>query len=539
MQRFSRSGSATGSSLGRCLVLAVYLAFVMGPVLVLAVLTIQALLDGHLDWLQLAVPSGRRLSLLLGSVALALRVSVLSTALGWLVAVLLWSRREGPAGGAVWLVLPLIALPPYVHALAWYALEDALGVFLAPWGLSMGLLEGQRAALWVETAAFAPLALGCAWLGLWGIDGDLVDAGRAARPDIQTLLRIVLPLSAPAILTGAGIIFLLSLLDYSVPSLFHTPVYAMEIFAEFSASHRPERAFLISIPLLILAVAVIAALLEPVRTVVTRVRIKGAAWTSPPHWPRWMATVLAVAAFLFVAQALSPLLVMIYRSGHPAQFFATLADAAGEVRFSLWTAALTALLTLPFAVTAARLLLRLGRSSRAVWLLILVPFAIPGSLVGIGLVHLTNRPWLQTEVVAGLTPALAGVARFAPLAALLVHAQFRRPDPLLHEAAQVFQPACWRRQVQISLPLVIPGLLAGAGLAFALSMGELAATLMVVPPGRATLTMRIYNYLHYGATDTVAGLCLALVVAALAAGMTAAGALALWSRIAAGGGVSR
>ena len=42
---------------------------------------------------------------------------------------------------------------------------------------------------------------------------------------------------------AGGLIFLLSLMDYSVPSLFGVNVYAMEIFAEFIAGYEPARAF--------------------------------------------------------------------------------------------------------------------------------------------------------------------------------------------------------------------------------------------------------------------------------------------------------
>jgi iron(III) transport system permease protein len=48
-------------------------------------------------------------------------------------------------------------------------------------------------------------------------------------------------------------------------------------------------------------------------------------------------------------------------------------------------------------------------------------------------------------------------------------------------------------------------------------MGELGATLLVAPPGKATLIMRLYNLLHYGASRDVASLCLLLSLSALAA----------------------
>jgi iron(III) transport system permease protein len=45
------------------------------------------------------------------------------------------------------------------------------------------------------------------------------------------------------------------------------------------------------------------------------------------------------------------------------------------------------------------------------------------------------------------------------------------------------------------------------------------------------LSIRIYNYLHFGASDTVAGLCLLLALATLAAGGLAMAAMAGWARL--------
>jgi len=73
--------------------------------------------------------------------------------------------------------------------------------------------------------------------------------------------------------------------------------------------------------------------------------------------------------------------------------------------------------------------------------------------------------------------------------------------------------------VKIKLPMLIPGLISAIFIIFALSMGELGATLIVAPPGQATLTMKIYNYLHYGSSDTIAGLCLAVMITTLVSGI--------------------
>jgi iron(III) transport system permease protein len=48
--------------------------------------------------------------------------------------------------------------------------------------------------------------------------------------------------------------------------------------------------------------------------------------------------------------------------------------------------------------------------------------------------------------------------------------------------------------------------------ALAISLGDLAASILVVPPGVTTLSIRIFGLLHYGVEDQVAGICLAMLL---------------------------
>ncbi len=120
---------------------------------------------------------------------------------------------------------------------------------------------------------------------------------------------------------------------------------------------------------------------------------------------------------------------------------------------------------------------------------------------------------------------MVGIARFAPIGAIIFFVQFRFIDPILFDAADVFSQGLFMNWTEIRIPLLAPGFLVAAGILAALTLAELGATLIVVPPGHATLTMRIYNYLHYGAAAEVAGLCLLMTIITLIAGALTISAL--------------
>jgi iron(III) transport system permease protein len=163
---------------------------------------------------------------------------------------------------------------------------------------------------------------------------------------------------------------------------------------------------------------------------------------------------------------------------------------------------------------------------KLIWLLVITPLAIPPSLIGIGLITIWNRPLVFQVYGTGIMPVLAGLARFTPIAVIVLAAQLRSLNPLFIDAARILQTNRWQTWKQIWLPMLAPGFLASAGIVFALTLGELGATLLIAPPGQATLTIRIYNFLHYGASSVVAGLCLMMAVVIFIAGTITAIALA-------------
>jgi len=455
----------------------------------------------------------RRLDLLARSTGQALAVAAGATLLGTLAALFLWRLH----GAVRWLIFLLAPLPPYIHALAWMAIAAAMG---AP-------QRGVGMSAWVQVMAFLPLSTALALVGLESVESGLVEAARLARPDFTALRRVVLPLAAPAILTGSGLCFLLSLTDYSVPSLFQVNTYSLEIFSEFSASSLPERAFVLALPLLLLTGLATLLLVGGLRRTAEsssgrgrsgQARQGGAAF----EWPGWLTILIGAAMAAWLAQVGAPLGVLIAQTGSWAQFSQSVGEARSEISFTLLTAAAAGLLCLPLGLALSGELMQKGLRGRMGWLLMLAPLAVPAPLVGIGLIAVWNRDLPVAVYGSAWMPVLAMLARFSALAALLALAQARRTDVRLFEAADIFQPGLLKTWLVVRLPLLAPGLLAAAGVVFVLSAGELGATLIVAPPGQATLTMRIYNYLHYGASGTVAGLCLSMALASVGMGAAAA-----------------
>jgi len=69
-----------------------------------------------------------------------------------------------------------------------------------------------------------------------------------------------------------------------------------------------------------------------------------------------------------------------------------------------------------------------------------------------------------------------------------------------------------RRLVLIALPNRLAAVALAWVVAFAVALGDLGATILVVPPGVETLSIQVFGLLHSGQDDLAAGICLAVLL---------------------------
>jgi iron(III) transport system permease protein len=140
---------------------------------------------------------------------------------------------------------------------------------------------------------------------------------------------------------------------------------------------------------------------------------------------------------------------------------------------------------------------------------LVVLFAVPGTLVGVGLIDVWNRPG-PLGVVYGTDGmlVLAYLARLLPVAVLALAAS-GRTVPVSHEEAAAVSGAGWLRTMwRIVIPQMGRGLVAAWVIAFVLAFGELGVSILVAPPGETTLPIRIYTIIANAPSSSVAVLAL-------------------------------
>ena len=456
--------------------------------------------------LLLVVPSGRRLGLFSNTLLVSAAVSVTATVIGVLAASVLAEMEEGPASVLRWGFLVLAPVPPYIHALTWSSAFNAANALL---GLRLPTYGGWI-NFWVEVMAWLPFAVGLALIGLRSVETPAVEAARLYRGDLGVFLRVVVPLAAPAVVAAAGFLFIFTATDYSVPTLYSVNVYALEVFADFSATNSLGRALLLSLPL-----AAVTLLVLGFSQRALRATFQSSSVSRPGlrlRFPGWFDALRYAGLLVAVSQFVVLVLTLVLETGGVGDVLYAVGTADSSIMFSFWQSVATAALCLPLGYLAA---VQLGEEGGRGWLVYAAPLAIPAPLIGISLIGLLGGSPLYGTVAV---PVLGTVIRFTPIAALILHAQLQLNDPLLFEAARVFERSWLDSWLRVRLPLQASGIVGALGVVFAFTLGELGATLLTVPPGFESITVRVFNYLHYGSTVDVAGLCLVMVAAMLASG---------------------
>jgi putative spermidine/putrescine transport system permease protein len=237
---------------------------------------------------------------------------------------------------------------------------------------------------------------------------------------------------------------------------------------------------------------------------------------------RWLLNGSAFLAFLYI---LTPLLFIIWISfysqeipSYPAEGYTLrwYREAVHNTRFIdafLLSAQLGVIATaiglavaLPAAVGLSRLRFR-GHTLASN--LLLMPLIIPGIVLGFAL-YVYH---VEIEINSGL-PILGSFGGLAwghvllviPWTVRLITASLAGFDRTLEEAAQNLGASRFTTFRRITMPVILPGIVAGAMFGFVSSFGNLEMSLFLVGPGRTTLPIAILQYLQWKIDPTIASI---------------------------------
>jgi len=468
------------------------------------------------------------LKAIISSVAISVLTVIFCAGIGIPLA-FLFERFTFPARRlfATLAALPLV-LPPLVGTVAFIFLCGESGILArvaqsvfhlerAPWSL-----RGWPALLLFHAYTMYPFFYVLTGAGLSRIDAALAEAGKSLGAHrARVLTRIVLPQLTPSLLAAALLTFMTSMASFSAPLLFggSVRVLTLEIY---TARQRGDLTLALTETVVLAAIS-LSALVFFQRYEGTR-RFAAAAMKGAARTRRTIATgstrVIAIAfgvlfSVLLVLPVLTLVVVSFAREGSwttqtlpPSYTLANYArifsdNAAREVflnSLSMSAIAAAAALLWSFCVAALIVTKRARTWHRLLSWLILVPWALPGTVVAVSLAEAYGKPSLLTGsfILVGTFWILPVVyfLRFMPLVVRAVQASMEQVDEALDQAGRSLG-ANWRQRFfRITLPLVWPGAVAGTLLAFVIALGEYVASVLVFVPSNRPISIAIASELR-------------------------------------------
>lgn len=428
-------------------------------------------------------------------------------------------------GAALWDLVFLIPfmVPPYIAALSWMLalqtngyLEQLLAVRLNAFLFSMpGIIA-------VMTLNIFPVVYFAVSRSMAASGSRLADVARihGAGP-WRAFFRVTLPLALPAMASSLLLAFTLTIEEYGVPGALgaRSGVNLLTTGIEQKLADWPvdmPGAAVLSLVLVSLALcaycvqrAVLAG--RNVETLTGKPADVVAKPLGAAKWP-----VLALFSLVGLVTVVMPLCSMALTafsntlSGgiswqnlslrHYAALFEIDGDALGALGTSLGLALGTALITGAVGLLASWLVVvRKTRGSAAIDGLSLLPAALPGIVVGVGLILAWNRTfWPVTPYNSWAILLLAYCCLLLPYPVRYASAAMKQIGGNLDAAARVHGASAGQALWRILLPLVRPSLLAAMMMVFAVASRELVTSLLLAPAGVQTVSVFVWRQFEQG-----------------------------------------
>jgi iron(III) transport system permease protein len=466
-----------------------------GVLLPLAFLAVQAQ-DSGWGALKRLLLRHSTVVLLWNSVRLTVACTLLCAVIG-LGAAWLTERSDVPLRRwwSVLLVLPL-GVPDFVVGFGWISIDRGL--------------HGYWAAVMIMTLSLYPLVYLPVAAAMRNLDASLHETARSlGLSPWRAFLRVTLRQVWPAMLGGCLLVTLGLLAEYGAFEIVQYQTFTVQIFTEFKLGFDAAAACGLSLVLVVLSIAALAAELG--------LSNRGGARQGPGA-PRHVARVrlgrrapaalgaLGALTGLALGVPLGALVYWMTRGSSSTLPSASILAAAGHTAaYSAAAAAIATVLAVPVCMLSLR---HRNRLTVLIERLAYLPMALPGLVVALGLVAFSVR-YALALYQSSLELILAYAILFLPLAVVGVRSAVIQAPPRLEEVGRSLGKRPAEVFARITLPLIAPGLGAAFALVFISSATELTATLLLRPTGVDTLATQFWTYttnFSYGAAAPYAGL---------------------------------
>ena len=471
------------------------------------------------------------LSALAGSIELGVWTATISTIIGFLFAFFVSrTSMRGKKFVTALATLPVIS-PPFSLTLSIILLFGNNGLITKGLlGLENFSIYGLTGLTIVQTISMFPIAFLTMVGVLEAIDSTLEDASldlNATR--WQTFMGVTLPLAMPGILSSWLLVFTNSLADFANPLLLSGSfrVLSVESYIEVTGMNRLGNGAALSILLLLptlTAFFVQRSWVAKKSFVVVTGKPSGRLSDLASKPTRWMLLGFVSLVSLFIVSLYGTIVAGCFVKNWGIDYTFTtenIVEALQRGKDAMFQTMTLAGIATPIAgiiamIGAVLVVRKQFPGKRMLEALMMTPFAVPGTLVGISYILAFNEPPFLL-VGTGAILVICYVIRELPVGLEGGVATLRQIDPAIEEAASDLgadQPTVFRTVI---LPLIRPAFISSMSYTFVRSMTAVSAIVFLISAKWYHITIQIYNFsenIRFGLASVLATALIFVVLAA-------------------------
>lgn len=514
------------------LILAFFLLFIIYPLLLVLVKSILDPESGGFTLVHLTRFFTRKLywSTLINSFQVTTVATLLAAVLGLPMAYVMRSIKIKGSGVLDILIVISYLSPPFIGAYAWIQLLGRNGVVTnwinALFDIKFDGIYGFTGIVLVFTLQSFPLVYMYVSGALKNLDNSLIEAAESLGCNsYQRVIRIIVPLVMPTLLASSLLVFMRVFADFGTPMLIGEGFKTMPvlIYTQFMGEVGGDDGFAAALCLIVIMMTLVLFFVQRVianRSTYSMTALK-------PMQAQFAAGVKGMAAHVFVylvtGLAILPQAVVIYTSflksnggqvftgGFALQSYeATLFAKDNDVIWNTYGLGLVSIAVIVIlGIIISYLTVRKKSAlNSALDTITMFPYIIPGSVLGISFLFAFNNPPVLLSGTA-LIMIIAFAIRRMPYTIRSSTAIIGQISPSVEEAAISLGASEMRTFAKVTVPMMMPGVLAGAIMSWVTVISELSSSIILYTNSTQTLTISIYtevirgNYGNASAYSTV------------------------------------
>ena len=457
-----------------------------------------------------------------GSIAVTIITLIIGVPLAYL-----YNMYEIKGKGLLQIIIILCSMSaPFIGAYSWILMLGNSGIIRktikSMLGIALPSIYGFNGILLVLSLQLFPLVFLYVSGAMKNIDNSLLEAAESMGcKGIKRFLTVIVPLCMPTILAAMLLVFMRAFADFGTPLLIGQGcrTFPVEIYnAFFSETTGGDYGFAC-------ATSVIAIVITTVVFLVQKWSSNKFSFTMNALHPverkkahGLLNVLIHLFTYLVVGIAFLPQVYIFYESfrktsgkafvpGYSLDSYRSAMKVAGSAIKNTFVIGIAALvLIILLAVLVAYLVIRRKNTvNNVIDVISMLPYIIPGSVVGIALIMAFNRkPLILTGTMIIMVIAL--VIRRLPYTIRSSVATLQQIPITVEEAAISLGSSKAKTFFQITVPMMANGIISGAILSWVTIITELSTAICLYTVRTQTLTLAIYTYVSRGNDGIAAAL---------------------------------